>query len=134
MFIVWRKQWNKQKIIKKWTFSVKRNFSREIAYIPIFWIKKRWSFLDKMLILKKRWKRDNLCNFERKKWIAMKSLYISCFFLHFYSKHGNEKKKTLKNPFSWRNIYFFIEMACTTFYVTWKRDFLQNVVKTNKKV
>ena len=24
-------------------------------------------------------------------------------------------------------------MACITFYVTWKRDFLQNVVKTNKK-
>ena len=31
-------------------------------------------------------------------------------------------------------IYFFIEMACITLYVTWKRDFLQNVGKTNKKV
>ena len=24
-------------------------------------------------------------------------------------------------------------MACITFYVTWKKDFIQNVVKTNKK-
>ena len=26
------------------------------------------------------------------------------------------------------------EMACFTFYVSWKRDFLPNVAKTNKKV
>ena len=38
LFIVWWKQWNKQKIIKKLTFSVKRNFFREIAYIPFLWL------------------------------------------------------------------------------------------------
>ena len=32
-----------------------------------------------------------------------------------------------------KEIYiFFIKMACFTFYVTWKRDFHQNV-KTNKR-
>ena len=36
LFIFWWKQWNKQKIIKKLTFSVKKNFSREIALIPFF--------------------------------------------------------------------------------------------------
>ena len=39
LFIVGWKQWNKQNIIKKWTFSVKRNYFREIAYIPFFWTK-----------------------------------------------------------------------------------------------
>ena len=47
MFIVWWKQWNKQKIIKKLTFSVKRNFFREIAYIPFFWTKIKMVFLRK---------------------------------------------------------------------------------------
>ena len=45
LFIVWWKQWNKQKIIKKLTFSVKKNFSREIAYIPFFWTKIKMVFL-----------------------------------------------------------------------------------------
>ena len=44
-FIVWWKQWNKQKIIKKLTFPVKRNFFREIAYIPFFWTKIKMVFL-----------------------------------------------------------------------------------------
>ena len=39
LFIVWWKQWNKQKIIKNLTFSLKRNFFREIAYILFFWTK-----------------------------------------------------------------------------------------------
>ena len=45
LFIVWWKQWNKQKIIQKLTFSVKRNFFREIAYIPFFWTKIKMVFL-----------------------------------------------------------------------------------------
>ena len=45
LFIVWWKQWNKQKIIKKLTFSEKRNFFREIAYIPFFWTKIKMIFL-----------------------------------------------------------------------------------------
>ena len=45
LFIVWWKQWNKQKIIKKLTFSVKRNFYREIAYILFFWTKIKMVFL-----------------------------------------------------------------------------------------
>ena len=45
LFIVWWKQWNKQKIIKKLTFSVKINFFHEIAYIPFFWTKIKMVFL-----------------------------------------------------------------------------------------
>ena len=33
LFIFYEKQWNKQKIIEKSIFSVKRNFFREMAYI-----------------------------------------------------------------------------------------------------
>ena len=44
LFIVWWKQWNKQKFIKNLTFSVKRNFFREIAYIPYFWTKIKMVF------------------------------------------------------------------------------------------
>ena len=47
LFIVWWKQWNKQKIIKKLTFSVKRNFFLEIAYIPFFGTKIKMVFLWK---------------------------------------------------------------------------------------
>ena len=45
LFIVCWKQWNKQKIIKKLTFSVKRNFFREIPYILFFWTKIKMIFL-----------------------------------------------------------------------------------------
>ena len=45
LFIVWWKQWNKQKNIEKWTFSVKNFFYRKIAYIPIFWTKIKMVFL-----------------------------------------------------------------------------------------
>ena len=62
------------------------------------------------------------------------NVYIFLAFSFIFIQNMEMKKKTLKNPFSLRNIYFFIEMACISFYVTWKRDFLQNDVKTNKKV
>ena len=57
LFIFLWKQWNKHKIIEKSTFSVKRNFFRVMAYIAFFLTKKRWSFLDEMLILLKNLER-----------------------------------------------------------------------------
>ena len=73
VYFLW-KQWNKQKIIEKSTFSVKRNFFREIAYIPFFLTKK------KMVI--PRWDVNSRKNAENgiiyailreKKWIAINS-------------------------------------------------------------
>ena len=76
---------------------------------------------------------DNLCNFERKKLIAIK-IYIFLGFSFIFDQNMDMKRKTLTNPFSKRNIFVFLEMACITFHVTRKRDFLQNVVKTREKV
>ena len=45
LFIFLWKQWNKQKIIEKFTFSVKINFFREMAYVPFFWTKIEMVFL-----------------------------------------------------------------------------------------
>ena len=56
-------------------------------------------------------------------------LAFSFIFIQNMEMKGKNTEKSF-----FLNIYFFIEMACITFYVTWKRDFLQNVVKTNKKV
>ena len=71
---------------------------------------------------------------EKKKNINKKLINL-LLFSSFSIKTWKKKEETLKNPFSKRNIYFFcLEMACITFNVTLKRDFLQNVVKTNKKV
>ena len=56
-------------------------------------------------------------------------------FSFVFIQNMEMKGKNTEKSFSLKKyIYFFIEMACITFYVTWKRDFLQNVVKTNKKV
>ena len=43
-------------------------------------------------------------------------------------------KNTEKSFFLKKHIFFSTEIACTTFYVTWKRDFIQNGVQTNIKV
>ena len=44
------------------------------------------------------------------------------------------KGKNTQKSFFLKKYIFFIEMACITFYKAWKRDFLQNGVKTNKKI
>ena len=72
--------------------------------------------------------------FWKKKIICHGKLIYFLLSPSFSFQTGKWKEKTLKNPFSYRNIIFYIKMACITFYVTWKRDFPQNVVKTNKKV
>ena len=101
LFNVWWKQWNKRKIIKKLTFSVKRNFLREIAYIPSFWLKIKMVFL--------RWdvnsprnagNGDNLCNFERKKMNCHEKLIYFPLFPSFSFKTWKWKEKTFKNLFS----------------------------------
>ena len=45
-----------------------------------------------------------------------------------------KRKNTGKYLFLKKYIYYFLELACITFYVTLRRDILQNVVKANKKV
>ena len=72
------------------------------------------------------WEKKMNCNEKVNTFLA--------FSFNFHSKHGNERKKHWKILFPKEIYIFFIEMAFNTFYVTWKIDFLQNVVKTNKKV
>ena len=52
-------------------------------------------------------------------------IFLAFSFIFIQNMELKEKKH-------WN--FFFIQMACITFYVTWKRDFLENVAKTNKKV
>ena len=54
-------------------------------------------------------------------------------FPFIFIQNMEMKGKNTKKSFFLEIYVYFIEMACITFYVTW-RDFLQNVVKTNKKV
>ena len=57
-------------------------------------------------------------------------LAFSCIF----SKNMETKGKNTEKSVFLKKYIYFIEMARVTIYVIWKRDFLQNVVKTNKKV
>ena len=68
---------------------------------------------------------------EKKNELPLKYFLL---FPSFSIKNMEIKGKTLNYFFLKKYIYFSIEIAWITFYVTWKRDFLQNVVKTNKKV
>ena len=61
------------------------------------------------------------------------NIFLAFSFI-FFQNMEMKGKNTEKSFFLKKYIYFLIEMACSTFYVTWKWDFLQNVVKTNKKV
>ena len=113
LFIVWWKQWNKQKIIEKSTFSVKRNFFRVMAYIPFCLTKKRWSFLDEMLIILKSWKGIIYAILRKKKNCNKKLIYFF-LFPSFSIKTWKCKEKTLKILFLKEIYIFFIEIACIT--------------------
>ena len=93
--IVWWKKWNKQKILKKLTFSVKRNFFREIPYIPFFWTKKKMVFLRKdvnssrnagngiiyAILRKKKNCHEKLIYFFKKKDFSVFFPFISMFWM-----------------------------------------------------
>ena len=101
LFIVWWKQRNKQKIIKKLTFSVKRNFfSWNIIYSFFSEDGQRWSFLDKMLILKETLETGSFMQFWEKKMNCHEKLTYFLLFPWFSFKTCNGNEKTLKNPFS----------------------------------
>ena len=55
-------------------------------------------------------------------------------FSFIFIQNIEMKGKNTEKSFFLKKYIFFIEMACIKFYVTWKKDFLQNVVKTNKNV
>ena len=57
-------------------------------------------------------------------------LALSFIFIQNMEMNGKNTEKS----FFLKKYIFFIAMAGITFNVTWKRDFLQSVVKTNKKV
>ena len=63
-----------------------------------------------------------------------KNLIYFLLYPSFSFKVQIKRKNTVKSFFLKKYIFFFFEIACITFYVTWKKYFLQNVVKINKKV
>ena len=71
--------------------------------------------------------------FWEKKMHCHEKLIYFLLFLSISIQNMEMKGKNTEKSFFLKKYIFFIEMACITFYVTW-RDFLQKVVKTNKKV
>ena len=131
-FIFLCKQWNKQKIIEKFTFSVKGTFFVKWHISFFSELKIRWSFLDKMLILLKMLEIGYFMQFWETKMNSIKKLIYFLLFPSFSFKTCKWKEKKHWKILFLKEMYiFFIEMA---FYVTWKKDFLQNVPKTNKRV
>ena len=61
------------------------------------------------------------------------NIFLAFSFI-FIQNMEMKGKNTEKSFFLKKYIFFFIEMTCITFYVTWKKYFLQTVVNTNKKV
>ena len=133
LFDFWWKQWNKQKIIKNLSFLVKRNFFCENAYIPFFWTEIKM-VVDKTLILQETLETGYFMQFWEKKMNCQEKLIYFLLFSSFSFKTWKWKEKNTKKSFFLKKYIFFFEMVCITFYVTWKRDFLQNGVQTNKKV
>ena len=70
---------------------------------------------------------------EKKNELPWKVNIFLAFSFIFIQNMEIKGKNTEKSFFLNKYIYFFIEMASITFCVTWKIDFLQNVVKTNKE-
>ena len=98
LFFLW-KQWNKQKIIEKSTFSVTRNFIREMAYIP-FLLKKKTVFLRWDVYSSKTAKKeDNLWNFERKIMNCNKKLIYFLLYPSFSIKTWKCKEKKTEKSF-----------------------------------
>ena len=69
---------------------------------------------------------------EKKNELPWKVNIFLTFSLIFIQNMETKRKNTEKSFFLKKYIFFF-EIACITFHVTWEKDFLQNVVKTNNK-
>ena len=86
LFFLW-KNWNKQIIIEKSTLSVKRNFFREMAYIPFVLTKKKIVFLRWDLNSPKNAEKGIIYAIFRKKINCNKDLICFLLFSSFSIKH-----------------------------------------------